>query len=137
LFNHNAVLQRDKPIRVWGTADAGEKVSVAFSGHTTAATADATGKWRVELPALPASATPASLVIRGKNTVTRTNIVVGEVWLASGQSNMEMTVKETYDALDVPGSARFPMIRHIRTDYKLSQTPLSTGSGACSSRPKR
>ncbi len=131
LFNDNAVLQRDKPIPVWGTADAGEKVSVSFSGKTAATTADAAGKWRVDLPALPANATPADLVIKGKNTVTRTNILVGEVWLASGQSNMEMTVKESYDAaLEIPGSARFPMIRHIRTDYKLSQTPLTTASGA-------
>jgi sialate O-acetylesterase len=130
LFNDNAVLQRDKPIPVWGTAGAGEKVSVAFAGHTAATTTDAAGKWRVSLPALPANVTPASLVIKGKNTITRTNIVVGEVWLASGQSNMEMTVKETYDgALDIPGSARFPLIRHIRTDYKLSDTALPTGSG--------
>jgi len=131
LFNDNAVLQRDKPIPVWGTADAGEKVSVAFSGQTAATTADAAGKWRVDLPALPANLVPADLVIKGKDTVTRTNILVGEVWLASGQSNMEMMVRESYDAaLEIPGSARFPMIRHIRTDYKLSQTPLSTGSGA-------
>lgn len=131
LFNDNAVLQRDKPIPVWGTADADEKVSVAFAGHTAATTADATGKWRIDLPALPANATPANLVIKGRNTLTLANIVVGEVWLASGQSNMEQTVKETFDAaIDIPGSARFAMIRHIRTDYKTSYHPLSTGSGA-------
>lgn len=93
-------------------------------------TADATGKWRVTLPALPANATPADLVIKGKNTLKFTNILVGEVWLASGQSNMEQTVKETYEAaLDIPGSARFPLIRHIRTDYRVSDLPLTTGSG--------
>jgi sialate O-acetylesterase len=69
-------------------------------------------------------------VIKGKNTVTRTNILVGEVWLASGQSNMEWTVKEAYEAaLEIPGSARFPMIRHFKTDYKLSQIPQTTGAG--------
>src|SRR5688500_16439727 len=96
LFSDNAVLQRDKPVPVWGTADAGEKVSVSFAGHTASTTADAAGKWRVDLPALPANATPAKMVIKGKNTVTRTGILVGEVWLASGQSNMQQMVRETF-----------------------------------------
>ena len=130
LFSDNAVLQRDKPVPVWGTADAGEKVSVAFAGHTVDTTADAAGKWRVDLPALPANATPADMVIKGKNTITRTNILVGEVWLASGQSNMQQMVKETFDsALDIAGSARFPMIRELRPDTKTSYTPLSTSTG--------
>jgi sialate O-acetylesterase len=108
VFSDNAVLQRDKPIPVWGTAAAGEKVSVSFAGHTAETTADAEGKWRVDLPALPANATPAEMVIKGKNTVTHTNILVGEVWLASGQSNMQQMIKETFDsAIDVAGSSRF------------------------------
>src|SRR4028118_1693264 len=130
LFSDNAVLQRDKPIPVWGIADAGEKVSVSFSGKTADTTADAAGKWRVNLPALPANATPASMVIKGKNTLTRTGILVGEVWLASGQSNMEQMVKETFDsALDIAGSTRFPMIREIRPDTKTSYAQLSSSSG--------
>ena len=129
-FTDNAVLQRDKPIPVWGTAEPGEKVTVAFASHTVATTADASGKWRVDLPALPANAKAADLIIRGKNTLTLTNILVGEVWLASGQSNMEQMVKETFDAdLDIPASARFPQIRHLRTGYKVSDTPLTVGSG--------
>src|SRR4051812_25497257 len=69
LFTDNAVLQREKPIPVWGKADAGEKVSVTFAGQTLSTTADANGKWRVDLPALPANATPADLVIKGNNTI--------------------------------------------------------------------
>ena len=131
LFADNAVLQRDKPVPVWGTATAGEQVSVAFAGHTVSTTADKTGAWRVNLPAMPANATPGDLVISGSNTVTCKNVVVGEVWLASGQSNMEQTVKETYDAaLDIPGSARHPLIRHLRIDYTVNETPLSTASGS-------
>ena len=131
LFADNAVLQRDKPIPVWGTADAGEKVSVTFGGHTVTTTATATGDWRVDLPALPANATPGTLVITGTNTITRNNVVVGEVWVASGQSNMEMRVAESFDgALDIPNSARFPLIRHFQVDYQVSQTPKTTGSGA-------
>ena len=127
LFTDNAVLQRDKPIPVWGTADAGEKVTVTFAGHSLATTADASGKWRVDLPAQPASATPAELVIAGNNTVTLANIVVGEVWLASGQSNMEWSLNNTFDqAIDVPASAKFPLIRHIKIKRTVADTPAST-----------
>lgn len=129
LFGDNAVLQRDKTIPVWGTADPGEKVSVSFAGHTATAVADPSGAWWVDLPALPANAVPAALVFKGTNTITRTNVVVGDVWLASGQSNMEQMVQESYDApLDIPASARYPMIRHVRIDYKVSATPLRVGS---------
>src|SRR5687767_9996025 len=131
MFSDNAVLQRDKPIPVWGTADAGETVSVSFAGKTANATADAAGNWRVDLPALPANLTPADLVIKGKNTVTRTNILVGEVWLASGQSNMLQMVNETFDsALDIAGSAHFPMIRELKPDQKTAYTPQTTGTGS-------
>jgi sialate O-acetylesterase len=70
------------------------------------------------------------MVIKGKNTVTRTNVLVGEVWFASGQSNMEQMVRETFDSvLDIAGSARFPMIRELRPDTKTSYMPLSTSTG--------
>ena len=130
LFTDNAVLQRDKPVPVWGTASAGEKVSVAFAGQAVSTVADSTGKWRVDLPAQPANSTPSDLVIKGNNTITLANIVVGEVWLASGQSNMEFVVKNTYDAaLDVPASANFPLIRHIQIQKKVSETPLTSAAG--------
>jgi sialate O-acetylesterase len=131
LFTNNAVLQRDKPIPVWGTADAGEKISVAFAGQTLSTTADASGKWRIDLPAQPANASPAELVIKGNNTVTLTNVVVGDVWLASGQSNMEWSVGATYDkAIDVPASAGLPLIRHIKIEKKASDEPVNAAKGA-------
>ena len=130
LFTDNAVLQRDKPVPVWGTADAGEKISVAFAGQSLATTADAAGKWSVQLAALPANPTPADLVVKGNNTVTRTNVVVGEVWIASGQSNMEWKLSKTYDAaLDIAGSASNPLIRHITIAKKVSDTPITTATG--------
>ncbi|NDC73835.1 sialate O-acetylesterase [bacterium] len=133
LFTDNAVLQRGKPVPVWGTADAGEKVSVTFADQSLATTADAAGRWRIDLAPLPASATPAELVIKGTNTITLTNILVGEVWLASGQSNMEWAVKNTYDAaLDIPASARFPLIRQIQIAKKVSDSPLSVANGSWS-----
>lgn len=130
LFTDNAVLQRDKPVPVWGKADAGEKVTVAFAGQTLATTADAAGKWSVQLAALPANATPADLLVKGKNTVTLTNVVVGEVWLASGQSNMEWQLAKTYDgALDIAGSSANPLIRHITITKKVAAAPLPTATG--------
>ncbi|MFA6286038.1 MAG: sialate O-acetylesterase [Opitutaceae bacterium] len=127
LFTDNAVLQRDKPLPVWGMADAGEKVSVTFANQTLATTADATGKWHVTLATLPTRAEGTNLVIKGKNTITLTNVVVGEVWIASGQSNMEFTVKNTYDAaIDIPASVTCPLIRHIQIKTTIADAPVAT-----------
>ena len=127
LFTDNAVLQRDKPLPVWGTADAGEKVTVTFAGHSATTTAGTDGKWRVDLPAQPANATPSDLVIKGNNTLTLANIVVGEVWIASGQSNMEWSVNSTFDkAIDIPASAKSPLIRHIKIKRTIATAPAST-----------
>jgi hypothetical protein len=77
LFADGAVLQRDKPVPVWGTAGAGEKITVTFAGQTLATTADGDGRWRVNLAALPASATPGEMVVKAANTLTvRTAVVV-------------------------------------------------------------
>jgi sialate O-acetylesterase len=130
LFTDNAVLQRDKPVPVWGTADAGEKVSVSFAGQSVETTADASGKWSVKLAPIPAKNEGADLVIKGNNTITLANVVVGEVWIASGQSNMEWSVRNTYDAaIDVPASANFPLIRHIKIAKKVADEPITTASG--------
>ncbi len=94
LFNDNMVLQRDKPVAVWGKADAGDTVSVAFGGAVAKATAGADGAWRATLPAMPACSTGKQLAIstaKGER-VAYANVVVGEVWLCSGQSNMSMAM---------------------------------------------
>jgi sialate O-acetylesterase len=88
LFQDHMVLQRQMKVPILGTAAAGEQVTVTFAGQTKTATADAAGKWSVKLDSLEANSTPASLVISGSNTVTIKDVLVGEVWLASGQSNM-------------------------------------------------
>ena len=85
LFNHNLVLQRDRKVPVWGRADPGEKFRVAFAGQSLETTADPAGKWRVDLAPMAASCEPRNLTVGGQ---TYTNVVVGEVWLCSGQSNM-------------------------------------------------
>jgi len=88
MFGEHMVLQRDMPVPVWGTADAGEKVTVAFSGQSKTATADAGGKWMVRLDALKVGKKPATMTVIASNTVTITDVLVGEVWIGSGQSNM-------------------------------------------------
>jgi len=96
-FADNAMLQRQMPVPVWGWATTGDTVTVKFAGQTKAATADGSGKWMVKLDPLEASATPADMVIAdGKGAkITLKNILVGEVWMASGQSNMQWKVAKS------------------------------------------
>src|SRR4029079_7177231 len=88
IFAAHAVLQQGAPVPVWGTADANEAVTVTIAGQSATATADASGKWKAQLPALQAGG-PHELVAKGKNEVKVADVMVGEVWIASGQSNME------------------------------------------------
>jgi len=89
VFGDHMVLQREKPVRVWGWADPGEKITVTLNGKTAKTVTDAKGKWRVELPEMKASSKSTKLTVAGKNTVVVSDILVGDVWLCSGQSNME------------------------------------------------
>ena len=132
LFTDHAVLQQGRPVPVWGTADAGEKISVAFAGKTYTATAGADGKWQVVLDSLTTSSEPRDLVIRGgsdADAVTLKDVVVGEVWLASGQSNMEMSVGGSSDAPEEIAAANFPLIREFAVRHKGSLRPLETVQG--------
>ncbi|MDR0327007.1 MAG: 9-O-acetylesterase, partial [Planctomycetaceae bacterium] len=95
VFNDNMVLQRDMPIPIWGWAEPQEKVTVSFSGQTAEAIADANGKWSLELKPIKANAEPGTLLIKGKNEITIENVLVGDVWLCSGQSNMEWSMQGT------------------------------------------
>ena len=88
IFGDDMVLQRDLPVPVWGTASPGEKVSVAFAGQKHTTTADDKGKWMVKLNPLETSKTEKAMTVKGSNTITLSGVLVGEVWLCSGQSNM-------------------------------------------------
>ncbi|MBN1402867.1 MAG: hypothetical protein JW942_00170 [Opitutales bacterium] len=88
ILSGGMIIQRDAPIEIWGKADAGEKVSVSMSGKTATTKADAQGRWSVELPELAAGG-PYDIVVQGENTVVLKNVLMGDVWLCSGQSNME------------------------------------------------
>lgn len=128
-FTDHAVLQRGQPIPVWGTADAGEQVTITFDGQTKSAAAGADGKWLIKLDARTAGG-PYELKVAGTNTITLTDILVGEVWVCSGQSNMEWTVKNSRDPDQEIAAAKFPLIRHFKVEKKVSDVPLTSCKGA-------
>jgi sialate O-acetylesterase len=121
IIGSNMVLQRDEPVPVWGWDDAGTKVTVAIGAANVTATADANGKWQVQLPAMLAGG-PVTMTITGTDSVTLDNILVGEVWLCSGQSNMEWPVAASNNPQEEIAAADHPKIRHI----KISHVPMDT-----------
>ncbi|UKT65417.1 sialate O-acetylesterase [Pedobacter mucosus] len=88
------VLQRDKPINIWGYAAAGEKITVTFSGQSKQTVTDQSGNWSIVLSALKTSSNPQKMMISGSNQIVLDDILVGEVWLCSGQSNMEYAMRK-------------------------------------------
>ena len=105
IFSDHMVLQREHPNPVWGKADPGEKVSVSFNGQHHETIADEQGNWRIHLEPTPAGG-PHSLVIQASNTLNFEDVLVGEVWLCSGQSNMAWTVaKSNHAAVEIATGA--------------------------------
>ena len=96
LYSDNAVIQRNAPVKVWGWASPAEKVSVAFVGKTLSTKTDSKGNWSVTFPAQKAGG-PHAMTVTGKNTLQRKNLLFGEVWICSGQSNMQMNVGQAID----------------------------------------
>ena len=110
LIGDNMVLQAEAKTNVWGWADPQEKVTVKFAGKTGSATAGADGKWSVRLAGLKAG-TAGELTIAGSNTIALKNVIAGEVWVASGQSNMEFSVAGAMNKDAEIAGANFPQIR--------------------------
>ncbi len=136
-ISDHMVLQREKPVAVWGWADAGESVTVTFASQSKSATASADGKWMLKLDALVASAEPRSLVVSGKDghKVEVKDVLVGEVWLGSGQSNMAMTVQSSNNFEVEKAAANYPLIRHYQESSTHAEQPQAEGKGkwsACS-----
>lgn len=113
LFSDHLVLQQQQANPVWGWDAPGTTVTVTFAGETLTATAGANGKWLVRLPAQPASAEPQTLTIAGTSTVTVQDVLIGEVWLCSGQSNMQFTLGESYNGDLEAAAATWPDLRLI------------------------
>ncbi len=130
VFSDNMVLQRDIPLKVWGWAEPGQTVEVAFAGQKKSAQADQKGKWMVTLDALRASAEPGELVVAaGDQRVAIKNVLVGEVWICSGQSNMEWTLNNTHNAKEAIAAANQPLIRHFKVRLVTSAKPLKDVQG--------
>jgi sialate O-acetylesterase len=110
-FGSHMVLQQGTKTPLWGTAGRGEKVTVSFAGQMVATEAAADGKWMVALPPMEASASPRTLTVSGKNTLQFEDVLVGEVWVCSGQSNMEMGIKECNNGKEEIAAADYPQLR--------------------------
>ena len=131
IFGDNMVLQRDKPVRIWGWAAAGEKVAVQFNQQKKNTKADKAGKWEILL-APEAAGGPYQLTVQGKNKLIIQNILVGEVWICSGQSNMEMPVAgwgkiNNYEK--EIAAADYPMIRQFDVPNTVSTSLKDDVSG--------
>ncbi len=110
IFSDHMVLQRDVPVLVWGWAEAGEEVSVTIAGQTKTTKAGADGKWRVKLDKISASE-PVTCTVKGKNEITINDVLAGEVWLCSGQSNMGFVVRSAENFEQEKAAADHPKLR--------------------------
>ncbi|MEN8783610.1 MAG: sialate O-acetylesterase [Akkermansiaceae bacterium] len=126
-FTDNAVLQRDQPIPVWGTSDASTTVTVKFAGQSKSTSVAADGKWNLKLDALPASHDPKTLTVSSpkNDAIELKNILVGEVWICSGQSNMQMSYSGIADI-----KALVPTTKNLRT-FKVKNTVSFTEEDRC------
>ena len=129
LISDNMVLLQDTKANVWGWADPGEKVTVKIGETSATATTSSEGRWAVKLEGLKPS-TGLPMTVSGKNTLTVQNVAVGEVWLASGQSNMEWTVGQSRDAAEEIAACKFPEIRVFNVARKGSASPLDNVTGS-------
>lgn len=125
IFSDHLVLQRDMELPVWGTANVGEEVTVTIADQSHSATADEAGNWRVMLQPLQ-TGEPLTLTASGTNKVDANDILVGEVWLCSGQSNMQWIVRNSWNAdMEIP-KANHPQIRLLTVNTPAAQKPLKS-----------
>jgi sialate O-acetylesterase len=140
ILGNGMVLQRNQPVPIWGKAKAGERVTVKFNGQTKTTIADTAGKWLITLKPMVASATPSVLIITGTNTIKLHDILVGEVWLCSGQSNMQYEMRKNSKVkkpdtstlnspVDELNRAHNPQIRIFSVTQKNLQKPDTSHSG--------
>lgn len=128
IFSDNMVLQRDKPLRIWGWADKGEKITVSVNGQTQKTKAAKDGSWSVMLKAMPTGG-PYDLSISGKNNIVYKNVLLGDVYVCSGQSNMEWMLQNTNNAKEEIANASHPQLRLFTVKKETSFRPLKDVEG--------
>ncbi len=128
IFSDHMVLQQNRAVPVWGWANPGEKVNVQFAAQSKMATAGDDGRWSVQLDALT-NGNATTMTVRGKNQITIQDVLVGEVWLGSGQSNMAMTVNRANDFASEQKQANLPQLRMFKETSSASNTPAKEGKG--------
>lgn len=141
IFSDHMVLQRERPVAIWGNAAPDEQVTVEFAGQAKTGKTSAEGNWRIDLAAMPASKESRTLTIRGNNTLTFSDVLVGEVWFCSGQSNMEKQLgprkgqKPTDNYEDTVKQANHPLLRLYQVPHysKPSEKTIGLRWVACTS----
>jgi sialate O-acetylesterase len=119
VIGSNMVLQRDQPLRIWGWADPGEKVALTFNKQSKSVKTGKSGRWVIALDSMPAGG-PFEMLIQGKNEIVLSNILLGDVWICSGQSNMEWPVSASDNPEQEITGARYPRIRLFTVPHRLS-----------------
>ena len=122
VIGDNMVLQRGEPVPVWGWDAAGTKVTVSLGDATVTATAGADGRWTAYLPSMKAGG-PHEISVKATSEATIKNVLVGEVWFCSGQSNMEWRVRQSKNAEEEIANAKHPAIRHIKFPHRPADNP--------------
>ncbi len=129
IISDHMVLQSAVEVPIWGWADPGEEVAISFAGQTKTTKADAGGKWMVKLDKLKSGGEAQTLTAKGKNTITIADVLIGEVWLGSGQSNMAMQVSGANDPGAEAAAAKFPAIRMFTEGSGAATTAQEGGKG--------
>ncbi len=129
IIGNNMVLQADMPLPIWGWAAPDEKVTVTLGEQKQTAAADKDGKWMVKLTPVKASDKPLTMTVAGANTITLTNILVGEVWICSGQSNMQFGTKQAINGDQEVASSKNPKIRLFKAAMVTASEPQKDTKG--------
>lgn len=131
IFTDHAVLQREKPLPIWGWAKPNSSVKVNLGSQSQNVQADTSGKWVARFSPFKAGGPYTLMAVSGTDTVLLNDILMGDVWLCSGQSNMEWTVAQSDNAIFEKKNAQFPQIRHFRVEHEVTiepQTDLNSGT---------
>ncbi|MFC1545263.1 sialate O-acetylesterase [Gemmatimonadota bacterium] len=130
LFTDHMVIQRDARVTFWGWADPGERVTVALGTRSRKTSADAAGTWEVTLPPIRSGGDPLTLIVTGDNTLVIEDVLVGEVWICSGQSNMWWPIRSASDPDSISAAADFPAIRMFTVTQRTELEPQENCEGS-------